>query len=96
MDLEELLQEKKGEILEIASRYGAIDIRVFGSVARKSATKTSDIDLLVTLEPGRTLLDLGGLAYELEELLGRRVDVVTHHTLRKEVRDRVEREAIPL
>ncbi len=96
MDLEELLQEKKGEILEIASRYGVPDIRVSRSVARKSATETSDIDLLVTLEPGCTLLDLGGLAYELEGPFGRRIDAVTHHSLRKEVRDRVESKAIPL
>ena len=91
-----MLKENKKAILEIASRYGASDIKVFGSVTRKSAAETSDIDFLVTLEPGRTLLDVGGLAYELEALLGRRVDVATRQLLRKEVRDRVEKEAIPL
>lgn len=69
---------------------------MFGSVAKKNATETSDIDLLVTLEPGRTLFDLGGLSYELEELLGRHVDVATRPILRKELRERIEREAIPL
>lgn len=69
---------------------------MFGSVAKRNATETSDIDLLVTLEPGRTLFDLGGLSYELEELLGRHVDVATRPILRKEIRERIEREAIPL
>lgn len=69
---------------------------MFGSVAKRNATETSDIDLLVTLEPGRTLFDLGGLSYELEELLGRHVDVATRQILKKEIRDRVEKEAIPL
>ncbi|OPX67724.1 MAG: Nucleotidyltransferase domain protein [Methanoregulaceae archaeon PtaB.Bin056] len=90
------LKENRREILKIASRYGAMDIRLFGSVAKRSATETSDIDFLVTLEPGRTLFDLGGLAYELEQLLGRHVDVATRPILRKEVRERVENEAIPL
>ncbi|MGV8130164.1 MAG: nucleotidyltransferase family protein [Methanolinea sp.] len=80
----------------IALRYGVRDMKVFGSVAKRKATETSDIDLLVTLEPGRTLFDLGGLSYELEELLGRHVDVATRPILRKEVRERVEKEAIPL
>jgi hypothetical protein len=89
------LKENKREIMRIASRYGATDVRLFGSVAKRSATETSDIDFLVTLEPGRTLFDLGGLAYEREELLGRHVDVATRPILRKEVRERIEREAIP-
>ena len=90
------MKENKREIRKIAVRYGVRDIKVFGSVAKGNATEASDIDLLVTLEPGRTLFDLGGLSYELEELLGRHVDVVTMPILRKEVRERVEKEAIPL
>lgn len=90
------MKENKREIRKIAVRYGVRDIKVFGSVAKGNATEASDIDLLVTLEPGRTLFDLGGLSYELEELLGRHVDVATMPILRKEVRERVEKEAIPL
>lgn len=90
------MKENKREIRKIAVRYGVRDIKVFGSVAKGNATEASDIDLLVTLEPGRTLFDLGGLSYELEELLGRHVDVATRPILRKEVRERVEKEAIPL
>jgi hypothetical protein len=90
------IKGKRREILAIASKYGASDIRIFGSVARKSATEESDIDFLVTLEPGRTLFDLGGLSYELEELLGKRVDVATIRILRKEIRERIEQDAIPL
>lgn len=92
----DLLERNKREIMRIASRYGATDIRLFGSVAKRSATETSDVDFLVTLEPGRTLFDLGGLAYELEQLLGRHVDVATRPILRKEVWEKVEKEAILL
>jgi predicted nucleotidyltransferase len=71
-------------------------VRVFGSVARGEADEQSDIDFLVELEPGRTLLDLGGLQYDLEQLLGRRVDVVTERGLKPRIRERVLREAVPL
>lgn len=67
-----------------------------GSVARSEADEHSDIDFLVELEPGRTLFDLGGLQYELEQLLGCRVDVVTVKGLKARIRDRVLREAVPL
>ena len=96
MDLCTLLEERRGAIAAIARRYGATDLRVFGSVARREAGDASDIDLLVELEPGRTLFDLGGLAYDLERLLGRRVDVVTVPLHRAEIRDRVLAEAVPL
>jgi predicted nucleotidyltransferase len=74
---DQLVKEKREEILRIASRYGARDVRVFGSVARGDADRESDIDFLVELEAGRSLLDLGRLQTELESLLGCRVDVVT-------------------
>ena len=96
MDIRKLLEEKREEILRICAKYGARNVRVFGSVARGEADDTSDIDLLVELEPGRSLLDLGGLQYELERVLGHRVDVVTERGLKERVRLRVLKEAVPL
>ena len=94
MRLDRLLEEKRGEILRIATEYGAREVRVFGSVARGEADHESDVDFLVELEPGRSLLDLGGLQMELESLLGRRVDVVTTRGLKDRIRERVLREAV--
>ncbi len=74
----------------------AREVRVFGSVARGEADRESDIDFLVELETGRSLLDLGGLQMELESLLGRRVDVVTERGLKARIRERVLREAVPV
>ncbi len=96
MTLEELLKAKREEILQVCAKYGARNVRVFGSVARGEADAQSDIDFLVELEPGRTLLDLGGLQYELEQLLECRVDVVTERGLKSRIRERVLREAVPL
>ncbi len=96
MDLDSLLARNKDGIREICRRYGASNIRVFGSVARHDAGEASDIDLLVDLEPGRTLFDLGGLSYDLERLLGRRVDVATPGLLRARIRSRILQEAVPL
>ncbi|OGK87803.1 MAG: nucleotidyltransferase [Candidatus Rokubacteria bacterium GWC2_70_16] len=92
----ELLRARRAEILALAARRGARNIRVFGSVARGSADEGSDIDLLVDMEPGRSLLDLGGLWSDLNELLGIKVDVVTDNGLRESIRERVLREAVPL
>ena len=96
MPLDELLQEKREDILRIASRRGASNVRVFGFVARGEADSKSDIDLLVDMEPGRSLFDLGGLLMDLQELLGHNVDVVTERGLRERIRERVLKEAIPL
>ncbi len=96
MRLDQLLKEKRGEILRIAAEHGAREVRVFGSVARGEADLESDIDFLVELETGRSLLDLGGLQMELESLLGRRVDVVTVRGLKARIRERVLREAVPV
>ncbi|HLH63082.1 MAG TPA: nucleotidyltransferase family protein [Ktedonobacteraceae bacterium] len=96
MSLNELVQEKREDILRIAARRGATNMRIFGSVARGEADSKSDIDILVDLEPGRSLLDLGGLLMELQELLGHDVDVVTERGLRQRIRERLLREAIPL
>jgi uncharacterized protein len=84
------------DILRVASERGAYNIRVFGSVARGEADSKSDIDLLVDLEPGRSLFDLGGLLMDLQDLLGHKVDVVTERGLRERIRERVLKEAVPL
>jgi len=82
------VREKRAEILRIASRRGARYVRVFGSVARREADRESDVDFLVGLEAGRSLLDLGGLQMDLESLLGCRVDVVTARGLKARSRTR--------
>jgi len=91
-----LLEEKREEILRICAKYGARNVRVFGSTARGEADEMSDIDLLVELEPERSLFDLGGLQYELERVVGCRVDVVTERGLKERIRLRVLKEAVPL
>ena len=96
MALDGVLGQKRQAILRLAARYGARNVRMFGSCARGEADASSDIDFLVEMEPGRSLLDLGGLQYELEQLLGRPVDVVTERGLKLRIRDRVLREAVPL
>jgi len=96
MELNEMLKEKRQEIILLAARHGATNVRVFGSVARGEADAASDLDVLVDLEPGRSLLDLGGLLMDLQHLLGREVDVVTEKGLRARIRERVLSEAVPL
>jgi predicted nucleotidyltransferase len=96
MRLDPLLEEKREDILRMASEHGAREVRVFGSVARGEADRESDIDFLVELETGRSLLDLGGLQMELESLLDRRVDVVTVRGLKARTRERMLREAVPV
>ena len=96
MRLDQLLKEKRDEVLRSAAKYGARNIRVFGSVARGEADEKSDIDFLVEMEPGTSLLDLGGLQYELETLLRCRVDVVTERGLKRRIRERVLQEAVPI
>ena len=93
MGIAALVDEKKKEIREIAAKHGARNVRVFGSVARGDARPDSDVDFLVDMEPGRTLLDLGGLLMDPRDLLGREVDVVTEHGLKPRIRDRVLKEA---
>ncbi len=96
MSPNELLHEKREDILRVASKRGAYNVRVFGSVARGEADSKSDIDLLVDLEPGRSLFDLGGLLMDLQDLLGKHLDVVTERGLRERIRERVLKEAVPL
>jgi len=96
LKLEELLREKRDEILRICAKHGARNVRVFGSVVRGEAGEDSDVDFLVEFEPGRSLLDQAGLVLDLEELLGRKVDVVTERGLYWLLRRRILREARPL
>jgi uncharacterized protein len=92
----ETIRRNRDAILEIAARYGARDVRIFGSVARGDVTDDSDLDLVVRFEPGRSLFDHGGLIVDLEELLGVKVDVISERGMRERFRDRVMKEAIPL
>lgn len=96
MNLKKLLEQKREEIFKIAAEHGAFNIRIFGSVARGEEREDSDIDFLVEMETGRSLLDRIGLMQDLEDLLQRKVDVATQKTLREYFRDRVLKEAIPL
>jgi predicted nucleotidyltransferase len=91
-----ILKRYRAEILDVAMRHGARDVRVFGSLARGEGTEGSDLDLLVTLGEGRSLLDLVGLKQDLEDLVQRPVDVVTEQALSPYLRDRVLSEAAPL
>ncbi|MDQ2692438.1 MAG: nucleotidyltransferase family protein [Chloroflexota bacterium] len=96
MDARTLIQTRRKEILETAKRNGAVNVRVFGSVARGEDQPESDIDFLVNLEPGRSLMDLARLLRELNLLLDRPVDVVTEAGLRPRIKPQVLKEARPL
>ncbi|MBU6197851.1 MAG: nucleotidyltransferase family protein [Cyanobacteria bacterium REEB446] len=95
-DLFQLIQDKKNEIKAIATKHGAYNIRVFGSVARKNFTKDSDIDFLVNFNPKTSLLDWCSLRLDLEDLLGTRVDVASEKTLKSALKEKVLAEAIDL
>ena len=95
-NLSQLLGEKREEILRVAASHGARNVRVFGSVARGEADADSDLDLLVEMEQGRSLLDRASLELELRRLLARNVDVVNERGIKKRIRVRVLREAISL
>jgi len=90
------LQAQRPAILALAAKHGATDIRVFGSVARGEADTASDLDLLVDMKPGRSLLDMGGLLMDLRALLSCSVDIVTERGLRPRLRERVLQDALPL
>ncbi|HEX5759883.1 MAG TPA: nucleotidyltransferase family protein [Thermoanaerobaculia bacterium] len=91
-----VLRKYRAEILDLAKRHGAGNVRVFGSWARGEGAETSDLDLLVTLAEGTSLLDLVGLKQDLEDLVHRPVDVVTERSLSPYLRERVLSEAVPL
>lgn len=96
MTASDIVREKREEILAIARKHGAFNVRVFGSVARGEADEESDIDLLVDLDAERSLFDLGALVVELNESIGHHVDVVTERGIRTRIRDRIIAEAVAL
>lgn len=96
MGIEELLGNRRDEIVRIARSHGAVRVRVFGSVARGEAGPESDVDVLVDMEPGRDLLDIIAIKQDIEDLLGRQVDVVTEASVSPYVRAQILKEAINL
>ncbi len=91
-----IIESHRDELIALARRRGVTGIRVFGSMSRGDADENSDVDLLVTLSPGTSALALGGLLRDAEDLLGRRVDVVTEASLHPALRERVLADAVPL
>lgn len=96
MGIDEILKDKRNEVLRVAAKHGARNVRIFGSVARGEGGEESDVDLLVDVGPDRTPFFPGGLVADLEELLGRRVDVFTEDGLHWYIRERVLKEAVRL
>jgi len=92
----ERVRSQRDAILAIARRYGVRRVRLFGSVVRGEDRPDSDVDVLVQFEDGRSLLDLAGFGLDLEDLLGRKVDVVSEGGLSPYIEKRVLREAVPL
>ena len=88
-----LIENHRAEIVALAERHGVRHVRVFGSMARGDADDASDVDLLVSLPPGKTGLALGALLMDVQDLLDRRVEVVTENSLHPEIRGRVLEEA---
>lgn len=96
MKINELLRQKREEVLKLAHQHGASRVRVFGSVAKGEDTEASDLDLLVEMEPERSLLDIVAIKQDLEDLLGCRVHVVTEAAVSPYLRERVLQEAVNL
>jgi predicted nucleotidyltransferase len=96
MMTKERLRQYRDQIIAVAKRYGASDVRLFGSLARGDANEASDVDLVVRFEPGRSLFDQGGLLMDLRELLGVKVDVVSEGALTGRFGQVVRNEAVPL
>ena len=93
---QETIRQQRDAILALAQRYGAHDVRIFGSVARGDATAASDLDLIVRFDPGRSLFDHGGLLMDLQDLLGVKVDVIDEGGMRPRFRRHVLKEAVAL
>ncbi|HEY3321742.1 MAG TPA: nucleotidyltransferase family protein [Planctomycetota bacterium] len=96
MALDKLLQEKRADILRLASKHGALNVRVFGSFVRGEIRPDSDVDFLVDVGPKHSAFFPGGLLADLEELLGRKVDIVTEKGLHWYIREHVLKEAVAL
>jgi len=91
-----VLKGKRKEILRIAAAHGARNIRLFGSVSRGEAGPKSDVDILIKLDPGRSLLDIIAIKQDLEDLMGCEVDVVTEDSISPYIREQVLKEAVSL
>lgn len=96
MNLSKTLSNKREEILRISTAHGATNLRVFGSVSHGEATDKSDLDLLINLEPGRTLIDIIAIKRDIEDLLGCAIDVVTENAVSPYIREQIRKEAISL
>jgi len=96
MEIDKTLREKRDRILAITRQHGARNVRVFGSIARGEGKRDSDLDVLVELELGRSLLDIIAIKQDLEDLLNTKVDVVTEAAVSPYIRDQVLRQAISL
>jgi predicted nucleotidyltransferase len=96
MEIDKVLQRKRDKILRVAASHGVRDVRVFGSFARGEAGPESDVDILVKLDPGRSLLDIVAIKQDLEDLLGCKVDVVTEAAISPYIREEVLREAVSI
>ena len=96
MEMDQTLKANREEILRIATTYGARNVQVFGSLARGKGGPDSDLDILVELDFGRSLLDIIAMKQDLEDLLGYQVDVVTEAALSPYIREQVLKEAVSL
>jgi len=96
MEIDHILKDRRETILQVAASHGARDVRVFGSRVRGTARPDSDVDILVRLDAGRSLLDLIAIKQDLEDLLGCKVDVVTEAAISPYIREQVLNEAVAL
>ncbi|MGO9445095.1 MAG: nucleotidyltransferase family protein [Thiobacillaceae bacterium] len=91
-----IVRNKRAEILILAAKHGASNVRLFGSVVRGEDHENSDVDFLVDMQDTRNLFDLIGLQQDIEKILGRKVDVLTENGINRYLRDRIISEAAPL
>ena len=96
MSVSNTIKSRREEILEIAKKFGAKNIRVFGSMARGEESPESDLDIIVDMEKGSSLLDIIAIKQDIEELLGRKVDIVTEASISPYIRRTILREAVNL
>ncbi len=96
MDIGKVLKDKRQKILEVAAKHGAHNVQIFGSLARGEAGPDSDLDILIKLDPDRSLLDIIAIKQDLEDLLGCKVDVVTEAAISPYIRERVLEEVVSL
>ena len=96
MSISSIIRNRREEIINIAQKYGAKNVRVFGSMARDEGSSESDLDIIVEMEHGSSLLDIIAIKQDIEELLRRKVDVVTEASISPYIRDAVLKEAVNL